>query len=164
MRRRSFLAVLAASIVGIGGGYAASKRVAPAGRITRRTVTGVTTDDSGTQRQEDILTEQISEMDPTTVEIRIHQDFHDTLSPDRSNTIDTTLHERFSDRYDDVWYHARHYCDPDSNGNSPCSSPRLSRPDFNDAVIDAEVRMVYRDHPWASVVWVSSQPGDYTVD
>lgn len=65
MRRRSLLAGATASI--IGGSYLARNTIAPSGRITRRVVSGISTDADGTRTAEDVLRELIVDTDPIEV-------------------------------------------------------------------------------------------------
>lgn len=161
MRRRALLAGATAGI--LGGSYVARNHIAPSGRITRRAISGVTTTSEGNRTAEDIVRELIVETDPINVVVYIHEAFRDVFTTDQTNTVDTAVHERLTDRYEEVQYFAEHFRESGDPGERPSATPRLSRPSFNKAVIAADVRMVYHLDPWATVVWQTAPPEEVTL-
>lgn len=82
----------------------------------------------------------------------IQKPSRDVFTTDRSNAVDSTTHEQLTGRYDEVHYLAEHFRGSSESGATVSTTPRLSRADFNTAVIAADVRMIYHPDSGATVL------------
>jgi hypothetical protein len=140
---------LLAAAGGVAGtltfGYAGARIAAREGSVVTRHVSGETRDNGG-------LTDSVElfhvELDPDgPAERQFHPDYRDAFSADLPITVSPSGHRELERGFDRVVYHVGHRC-PDAS----CSTPRVSRTDFNDAELGAEVRLLYHGGPWATLV------------
>lgn len=141
MRRRALLAALGTGIV--GASYLARGRIAPTGRITRRAITGVVRSQDGSLEDVTVLRELLVDGDPPEVVIDVQSEFRDAFATDRSNTVDTDLHDRLKNHFEGgVRYRIHQFCGGERPASSPCGRAQLSRTDFNDVQVAADVRLL----------------------
>lgn len=142
-RRRLLAAVGGVAATGAFG-YAGARVAAREGTVVARYASGERLD-GGTLVDQ---TEIIAEKDPGEgTDRRVHEDYRDAVPDEPPLTVSRSLHRRLEEEFDEVTYHLAHNC-PDA----ACSTPRVTRTDFNGAELGSEVRLLYRDHPWATAV------------
>lgn len=128
--RRAFLKSLAgagATVgVGYGGSFAASRR----GRVVVRHVSGRLVDD-GRSRIADIYHAELNR-DGTT-DREVHPDYRDLID---GATIPADLGSTLQDRFTSVRYYLGHDC-------AGCSTPAVSRREFNATRLGDRVRLLY---------------------
>jgi hypothetical protein len=140
---------LLAAVGGVAGtatfGYAGARVAARRGRVVVRHVAGETREDG---RLTDSVELFHAEVDPEgPAERQFHPEYRDAVSDEPPITVSPSGHRELEDAFDRVRYHLGHDC-PDAD----CSTPRVSRSDFNDAELGSEVRLLYHSHPWATIV------------
>jgi hypothetical protein len=133
--RRTLLGTVAGvgatGAIGYGGARVAAKR----GTVVARHVGGKTTTDDGQQRIVDVFHEELSE---DGVDRQFDPAFR-SLFPDSSPiTVSVAAHETLTDRLSDVTYWFGHRC-PDTQ----CSTPQVSRREFNATRPGEEVQLLY---------------------
>jgi hypothetical protein len=140
---------LLAAVGGVAGtatfGYAGARVAARRGGVVVRHVAGETRDDGGTSDSVELFHAEVDPDGPA--ERRFHPDYRDAFSEASPITVSPSGHRELEEGFDRVRYHLGHDC-PDAD----CSTPRVSRSDFNDAALGSEVRLLYHSHPWATVV------------
>jgi len=126
--RRALLKTVAGAAVGVGygGSFAASKR----GRVVVRHVSGRLVDD-GAIRTADIYHEELNR--GGTTDRRVRDEYRGRID---GGAVPTDLHRELSDRFTAVRYYLGHDC-------QACSTPAVSRREFNGVTLDESVRLLY---------------------
>jgi hypothetical protein len=128
--RRTLLKTVAAAGATVGLGYGGSFAASRSGRVLARHVSGRLVDDAGAR----ILDVYHAELNRDgTVDRRVHDDYRGRID---QGTVPTALHRDLSDRFAAVRYYLGHDC-------PGCSTPAVSRREFNAATLGESVRLVY---------------------
>ena len=130
--RRTLLKTVAAAGATVGLGYAGSFAASGRGRALVRHVSGHLVD-GGTLRIVDIYHEELNR-DGTT-DRRVHDVYRGRID---EGIVSTALHRDLFDRFAAVRYYLGHDC-------PGCSTPAVSRREFNGVALDESVRLVYHD-------------------
>ncbi len=129
-----------------GAGYVGARRAAKEGTINARFVAGNDLNDSGTVvGTTDILT-VIGHIDSPLTR-RIHPDYRQAFPDEPPMTVSASLHQRLQNDFDDVDYALSHSC-PEAE----CSTPQVSRKDFNSGRMGEEIRLLYHSQSRAVVI------------
>jgi hypothetical protein len=128
--RRAVLSTLLGAGATVGAGYLGSVAASRSGRVVVRHVAGRRVAD-GTSRDVDVYHAELHR-DGTT-DRRVHGDYRGRFE---AGTVPMALHLDLRDRFEDVRYHLGHAC-PD------CSTPAVTRREFNGAALGESVRLLY---------------------
>lgn len=142
--RRALLAATA-SLGALGVGYGGARTVAKTGTITVRLISGETEDDGTTVDSTEVFYEALN--DDGTRDRRLHDDYQQWVTEGEPATAPPSLHRDLTDRFDEVRYHVGHAC-PDAR----CSTPRVSRHDFNELLLGESARLLYHSGDSATLV------------
>lgn len=146
LTRRRLLAAVGA-LAGIGGvEYAGIHSAAKEGTINARFVIGIDRDDSGTIVGSTRILTVIGHTDSPPTR-RTHPDYQQEFPAQSPMTVSASLHRTLQNDFNEVDYALSHSC-PDAE----CSTPQVSRRDFNNAGMGEEVRLVYHSGSRATVV------------
>jgi hypothetical protein len=146
LTRRRLLAGVGA-LAGMGAvGYAGIHNAAKEGTINARFVIGIDRDDSGTIVESTRILTVIGHTDSPPTR-RIHPDYRSEFPAQPPMAVSASLHRTLQDDFDEVDYALSHSC-PDAE----CSTPQVSRQDFNNARMGEEIRLVYHSGSRATVV------------
>jgi len=126
--RRALLRSLAGAGATVGAGYGASFAASRRGRIVVRHVSGRLVDDA---RIVDVYHQELNR-DGTT-DRAVHPDYRDRID---GTTIPTDLGRTLQDRFASVRYYLGHDC-------AGCSTPAVSRREFNAARLGDRGRLLY---------------------
>lgn len=129
----------------VGVGYVGARIAAREGIINGRFVIGLETDDGTIVGQTEILQENI-ETDGGPLR-RIHPDYRQGFPTEPPMTVSASFHRILSRDFDNVDYALSHSC-PDA----VCSTPTVSRQDFNGARLGEEVRLLYHSGDSATAI------------
>jgi hypothetical protein len=109
-------------------------------------VLGIDRDDSGTIVGSTRILTVIGHIDPPPTR-RIHPDYRSEFPTQPPMTVSASLHRTLQNNFDEVDYALSHSC-PEAE----CSTPQVSRQEFNNARMGEEVRLVYHSGSRATVV------------
>lgn len=158
MNRRRLLR--SCGVAGVAATAGCVGSVAPRGVITFRAVLGRVGDperDRYTDEVE-IFHDEVCDPERGVGSARVHEEYADAVTLDSPVTIPGSLHDRLTEEFDELRYHVRHRCDLVGDGEG-CSTPRVTRADFNAAALGRTARLLYRNGAWASVVTTSDGVG-----
>jgi hypothetical protein len=128
--RRALLKTVAGVGAAVGAGYGGSIAASRRGRVLVRHVSGHLVDD-GTLRIVDVYHEELNR-DGTT-DREVHPDYRDRIDgPTVSTDVGAALYDRFAA--------VRYYLGHDCRG---CSTPAVSRREFNAATLGESIRLLY---------------------
>jgi hypothetical protein len=141
LRRRKFLAA-----IGIGGlattagvGYAGAQRTARKGLIQLRIMTGNHLNDNGAvSRGERLFTEEMEPDGPP--KRQFNPDYRQYFPENPPITVSQSAHKALQQKFDIIDYAVSHRC-PDAD----CSTPPVSREDFNSLRVGDEVSLLYKE-------------------
>lgn len=143
--RRRLLAA-AGGVAGLAGvGYVSARRSARDGLINGRIVMGLDTADSTIVGQTEILQEFLDSDGPP--DRHINPDYRQAFPAEPPMTVSSSFHRTLTRKFDGVDYALSHSC-PDDD----CSTPIVSRQDFNGARLGEEVRLLYHSGDKATVI------------
>lgn len=133
-------------VTGLGAvGYVSARKAARQGTVNGRLVIGYERNGSTIVDQTPILKEFV---DPDgSPDRRTNPEYRDGFPTDPPMTVPKSLHQKLQSEFDEVDYALSHSC-PDL----ACSTPIVSRPDFNDTRLGAEVRLLYHSGDSATVI------------
>lgn len=143
--RRGLLAA-AGGVAGlVGVGYASARHVARDGIINGRVVMGLDTADGTIVGQTKILQEFLDSDGPP--DRQFDPDYRQAFPAEPPMTVSSSFHRKLSREFDEVAYALSHSC-PDA----VCSTPNISRDDFNGARLGEEVSLLYHSGDKATVI------------
>ena len=146
LTRRRLLAGVGA-LAGMGAiGYAGIHSAAKEGTINARFVIGIDRDGSGTIVGSTLILTVIGHTDSPPTR-RIHPDYQSEFPTQPPMTVSASLHRTLQNDFDEIDYALSHSC-PEAD----CSTPQVSRQEFNNARMGEEVRLVYHSGSRATVV------------
>lgn len=144
--RRGLLAAVGGVAGTVSLGYVGARVAAREGTVVTRYVFGESLDDGTLTGQTELFEAEVDADGPA--ERRFHEDYRDAFPDDPPITVSRSLHRDLEREFDRVVYHLGQRCPT----GPECSTPRVSRTDFNDAPLGAEVRLLYHGGPWAKLV------------
>lgn len=146
LSRRNVIAA-ATGIAGLGGvGYFGARQMARNGRVNVRIVSGEDVDGSTIVGSETLFTEQLNP-DGSTPDRRFHPDYRQSFSEKTPITVSQTDHKQLQQNFDRVVYALSHSCP-----NADCSSPQVSRHDFNSVSVGDDVQLLYHSGDSATII------------
>jgi hypothetical protein len=130
--RRTLLKTLVGAGAAVGAGYGGSFAASRRGRVVVRHVSGRRVD-GDEARIVDVYHEELNR--DGTADRRVHDDYRGRF--DDRGAVSVGLHRDLHDRFAPVRYYLGHDC-------SGCSTPAVSRREFNDARLGEPIRLLYR--------------------
>ena len=140
--------VLAATggIAGLTGvGYVGARRIARKGVINVRLIIGEELDGRTIVGEEQLFVEQLDSDGPP--DRRFNPDYRQYFPEEPPITVSQSVHQELQQEFDRVVYALSHNC-PDAS----CSTPRVSRHDFNSVRVGDEVRLLYHSGDSATII------------
>ncbi len=144
--RRKILAVTG-GVVGLAGvGYVGAHRITRKGFVNVRIVIGEDLEGSTIVGSEQLLMEQLNS-DGSPPDRRFNPDYRQYFPDEPPLTVSHSAQQELRQEFDRVVYALSHSCP-----NADCSTPRVSRHDFNSVRVGDEVRLLYHSGDSATII------------
>lgn len=145
-RRKLLSAVGIGSVAGtVGVAYAGARGIARKGVIDGRIIVGYETDGGTIVDNTQVFAEYPESDGPP--DRRFDSDYRQYLPAEPPVTVSPSVHRELQGEFDQVDYALSHSCP-----SADCSTPQVSRHDFNQVRVGDEVRLLYHSGDSATIV------------